>query len=82
MNNGVLPVTVSDEFLQKIFIQKNQSSLTINLEQQTIKIDTTGKEEQFEINSYKKECLLNGFDDIDYLLSIKDDIIKFENQLV
>ena len=82
LNNGVLPVTVSDEFLQKIFIQKNQSSLTINLEQQTIKIDTTGKEEQFEINSYKKECLLNGFDDIDYLLSIKDDIIKFENQLV
>ncbi len=80
LNNGVLPITVSDEFLQKIFQQSNQTTITVNLEKQTIKIDTTGDEEAFEINSYKKECLLNGYDDIDYLLSIKDDIIKFENQ--
>lgn len=82
LNNGVLPITVSDEFLQKIFNQNNQSTLTINLEQQTIKIDLTGEKEIFEINPYKKECLLNGFNDIDYLLSIKEDIINFENQLV
>ena len=81
LNNGVLPITVSDEFLQKIFKQNNQSFLTINLEQQTIKIDSTGETEIFDINSYKKECLLNGFDDIDYLLSIKEDIIKFEQSI-
>ena len=90
LNNGVLPVTVSDEFLQKIFEQKENTQLQIDLENQTIKIAGSSQafsragdlKESFEINSYKKECLLNGFDDIDYLLSIKDDIIKFENQLV
>ena len=90
LNNGVLPVTVSDEFLQKIFEQKENTQLQIDLENQTIKIAGSSQafsragdlKEFFEINTYKKECLLNGFDDIDYLLSIKDDIIKFENQLV
>ena len=89
LNNGVLPVTVSDEFLQKIFEQNENTQLQIDLENQTIKIAGSSQafsragdlKESFEINSYKKECLLNGFDDIDYLLSIKDDIIKFENQL-
>ena len=78
LNNGLLPVQVSDSFLQKIFEQDNQSTLTINLEQQTITIDTTGEQEQFEINNYKKTCLLNGYDDIDFLLSIRDDIEAFE----
>ena len=79
LNNGVIPVQVSDEFLQKIFKQDNKSSLTVDLENQKIIIDNTGEEETFEINSYKKNCLLNGYDDIDYLVSIKDDIEKFES---
>ncbi len=78
LNNGVLPVTVSEEFLQKIFQQGNESSLSIDLEKQTISIDKTGEEEHFDINSYKKTCLLNGYSDIDYLISIKPDIEKFE----
>lgn len=80
LNNGLLPVTVSEEFLQKIFQQGNESTLTINLSEQKITIDTTGESESFEINAYKKTCLLNGYDDIDYLLSIKDDIEIFETQ--
>ena len=80
LNNGVIPVQVSDEFLQKIFKQDNKSALTVDLENQKIIIDNTGEEETFEINSYKKNCLLNGYDDIDYLVSIKDDIEKFEKQ--
>jgi 3-isopropylmalate/(R)-2-methylmalate dehydratase small subunit len=78
LNNGVIPVQVSDEFLQEIFNQNNNSTLTIDLKEQKITIDETGKSENFDINDYKKTCLLNGYDDIDYLLSIKDDIIKYE----
>ena len=81
LNNGVLPVTVSETFLQKIVAQNNLSTLTIDLKNQSIKIDATGDTEIFEINSYKKNCLLNGFDDIDYLLSIKEEIIAFEKNL-
>jgi 3-isopropylmalate/(R)-2-methylmalate dehydratase small subunit len=80
LNNGLLPVTVSEPFLQKIFSQQNQSTLTIDLKKQTITLDTTGDRENFEISSYKKTCLLNGYDDIDYLLSIKDDILTFETE--
>ncbi|HEX8462948.1 MAG TPA: 3-isopropylmalate dehydratase small subunit [Segetibacter sp.] len=78
LNNGVLPVMVSDAFLQKIFEQSNTATLTINLEKQTITIDTTGEQEYFEINNYKKTCIINGYDDIDYLISIKQDIEEFE----
>ena len=78
LNNGVLPVTVSENFLQKIFLQGNEATLTISLPLQTITIDATGQKESFEINVYKKECLLNGYDDIDYLLSIKNDIVAYE----
>ena len=78
LNNGVLPVTVSDAFLQAIFAQSAESNLTIDLEKQTITIDTTGASESFEINAYKKTCMLNGYDDIDYLLSMKEEIEKFE----
>ena len=81
LNNGVLPVTVSEEFLKKIFQQDNSSTLSIDLEKQTITIDKTGEQEHFDINSYKKTCLLNGYDDIDYLLSIKKDIEQFEETL-
>ena len=78
LNNGVLPVQVSEEFLEEIFAQENNSTLTINLREQLITIDTNGRRESFEINDYKKTCLLNGYDDIDFLLSIKDDIVKYE----
>ncbi len=81
LNNGVLPVQVSDEFLQKIFKLENGSTLSVDLEDQTITIDATAEQEKFEINNYKKTCLLNGYDDIDYLLSIKEDIINFEKTL-
>ncbi|MBN2350601.1 MAG: 3-isopropylmalate dehydratase small subunit [Bacteroidales bacterium] len=81
LNNGLLPVQVSEGFLKKIFneIQKDTKVLVeVNLENQTITILSTGEKESFEINNYKKECLLNGYDDIDYLLSIKDKIVEFE----
>jgi len=78
LNNGLLPVQVSDAFLQKIFQQDNQSTLTVDLAKQTITIDATGDVENFDINNYKKTCLLNGYDDIDFLLSIKEDIEIFE----
>ena len=81
LNNGLLPVQVSDEFLQKIFSLENGSTLSIDVENQTIIIDATGEQEKFNINDYKKNCLLNGYDDIDYLLSIKEEILKFENTL-
>ncbi|MES2892763.1 MAG: 3-isopropylmalate dehydratase small subunit [Bacteroidota bacterium] len=78
LNNGVLPVVVSDEFLDQIFQQPNTGTLTINLETQTITIDATGASESFEINTYKKTCMINGFDDIDFLLSNKEEIIAYE----
>ena len=78
LNNGVLPVQVSEGFLQQIFEQGPDATLTVDLEAQTITIDATGAQEQFEINNYKKTCLLNGYDDIDYLLSMKSDIEAFE----
>jgi len=80
LNNGVLPVQVSDAFLQKIFEQKNDATLTVDLQSQTITIDATGEQENFDINHYKKTCLLNGYDDIDFLLSIKEDIEAFEKK--
>ncbi len=78
LNNGVLPVQVSENFLQEIFNQGNESTLTISLKDQTITIDANGRTEKFDINDYKKTCLLNGYDDIDYLLSIKADIEAYE----
>lgn len=80
LNNGVLPVQVSDRFLQKIFAEGKDSTLTINLPEQTITIDRTGRHEHFDINDYKKNCLLNGYDDIDFLLSLKGEIEEFENR--
>jgi 3-isopropylmalate/(R)-2-methylmalate dehydratase small subunit len=80
LNNGLLPVQVSDAFLQRLFVQPNGTTLTINLAEQTITIDATGESESFVINNYKKTCLLNGYDDIDFLLSIKSDIEEFEKE--
>jgi 3-isopropylmalate/(R)-2-methylmalate dehydratase small subunit len=78
LNNGLLPVQVSDAFLNKIFSLENGSTLSIDVDKQTITIDATGDQEKFNINSYKKNCLLNGFDDIDYLISLKVEIENFE----
>lgn len=78
LNNGLLPVQVSDKFLEDIFRQDSAATLTIDLNSQTITINPTGAQEEFGINPYKKACLLNGYDDIDYLLSIKNDIEAYE----
>ena len=80
LNNGVLPVTVTDAFLQQIFAVGANDTLTVDLEKQTITIDATGATEKFDINSYKKTCLLNGYDDIDYLLSMKTEIEAYEKE--
>jgi 3-isopropylmalate/(R)-2-methylmalate dehydratase small subunit len=79
LNNGLLPVTVPESFLASVFAQNSQALLTVDLPEQTIRIDATGETASFEINSYKKTCLLNGYDDIDYLLSIQAAISTFEN---
>jgi 3-isopropylmalate/(R)-2-methylmalate dehydratase small subunit len=84
LNNFLLPITVSESFLQKLFaaIEKDPATeLEVNLEEQTIKLPG-GDWQAFEINNYKKTCLLNGYDDIDYLLSIKDDISDYEEKRV
>ena len=80
LNNALLPVQVSDDFLKKIFaaIQKNPSTeITVDLSQQKVTLED-GSTEAFEINAYKKACLINGYDDIDYLLSLRDEIKHFE----
>jgi 3-isopropylmalate/(R)-2-methylmalate dehydratase small subunit len=83
MNNGLLPVQISETFLKTIFNEIEQDAATqlmINLEKQEIKLLTTGEGETFDINPYKKSCLLNGYDDIDFLLSKKDKISVFEQR--
>ena len=80
LNIGILPVQVSPAFLDKIFraIEANPNTeLEVNLPDQTIAILATGESESFEINSYKKHNLMNGYDDIDYLQSMKDEIRSF-----
>jgi len=81
LNNGLLPVQVSDEFLAKLFAAVEADShaqVEIDLENQFIKISATGEQESFEINPYKKACLINGYDDIDYILSNKGLVEEFE----
>lgn len=80
LNNAVLPLQVSDEFLKKIFVmvEKNpKSTITIDLPAQKVVLED-GSSESFDINAYKKTCLMNGYDDIDYLLSLRDEIRHFE----
>jgi len=81
LNCFVLPVTVSETFLQEIFATvagNPQAKLRIDLPNQTVTNLTTGSAEKFDINPYKKQCLLEGLDDVEYLLSNKSDIEKFE----
>jgi 3-isopropylmalate/(R)-2-methylmalate dehydratase small subunit len=83
LNNGILPVVVAPEFLEKIFasIEKDPNSLfEVDLENQTFTIKATGESTGFNINPYKKHCMMNGLDDIDYLVSIQDEITAFEKQ--
>ena len=82
MNIGVLPIQVSEEFLIDIFSQIDtnpKSNFEINLEIQEFKIIETGNSEKFNISSYKKSNMSNGFDDIDYLINKKQEISKFAN---
>ncbi|MFN5334306.1 MAG: 3-isopropylmalate dehydratase small subunit, partial [Bacteroidota bacterium] len=81
LNNGILPITVSEKFLQQIFELSNEDELRINLIDQSITIELTGASESFDINPYKKTCLINGYDDIDYLLSLKDKIQEYEQSI-
>lgn len=81
LNNGVLPITVPEEFLSKIFEQTfadPTSQIAVDLEAQTVTIVNTGDSFEFEINPYKKSCLINGYDDIDFILSHKAEIESFE----
>ncbi|WP_166335300.1 3-isopropylmalate dehydratase small subunit [Sphingobacterium chungjuense] len=81
LNNGVLPIQVTEEFLEKIFAStfKNpESKLVVDLEAQTVTIQDTNESFTFEINPYKKSCLINGYDDIDYILSHRSEIEEFE----
>lgn len=81
LNNGLLPIVVSDAFLQSMLstIEKSPSTeIKIDLEDQSIQFEN--QKEKFEINPYKKSCLINGYDDIDYLLSLTEDIRQFEMQ--
>lgn len=81
LNNGLLPVQVSDKFLQELFIliEKDPGQkITINLEDQAIGIDGKNSFEKFEINSYRKTCLMNGYDTVDFLVSKKGEIEKYE----
>jgi len=81
LNNGLLPVVVSPEFLEKIFaaIEADPTAeFEVDLPSQTFTIKATGESEEFDINPYKKHCLQNGLDDIDYLVSLHDEIVAFE----
>jgi len=81
LNNGLLPILVSPEFLKEIttIIQENPSTnLCVNLEEQTIAVENSDLVASFEIDAYKKICMINGFDDIDFLINNKDKIEAFE----
>lgn len=84
LNVGVLPVQVSAGFLDKVFnaiYDDPKTEIEVNLPEQTITLKATGDKESFEINNYKKQNMLNGFDDIDYLQNMKKDIEEFAKQL-
>ncbi|MBU3979435.1 3-isopropylmalate dehydratase small subunit [Patescibacteria group bacterium] len=83
LNNSLLPIQVSDEFLQQIFelIKKYpETIIQVDLERQLVSVPSHNLEHRFEINQYKKMCLLSGYDDVDYLLSMRENIRKFERK--
>lgn len=83
LNNFVLPVVVSEDFLAELFASVKadpKTEVEVNLPAQTVTNKATGRSERFEINGYKKHCLINGYDDIDYLLSKQGDIEAYETR--
>jgi 3-isopropylmalate/(R)-2-methylmalate dehydratase small subunit len=85
LNVGLLPVQVSESFLSRLFKQISlnpETEVEVDLENQKITMSSNGEYENFEISPYKKTCLLNGYDDIDYLLSIKDKVEAFEKSRI
>lgn len=83
LNSFVLPVTIPQDMLDKLLetiTADPTTKVVVDLENQTIKCETAGIEYKFEINPYKKYCLLNGLDDVDYLLSRRDDVVAYENK--
>lgn len=83
LNNFVLPVVVSESFLQSLFSSidaDHHTQVRVDLPNQTVTNLSTGESEHFEINSYKKHCLINGLDDVDFLVENKDKVIEWENQ--
>ena len=84
LNIGVLPVQISEDFLDELFSEverDNNSQFEINLPKQSISIISNGQSENFNISKYKKENMMNGFDDIDYLVDRNEDIITFANKI-
>jgi len=85
LNNGLLPVQVSKEFLSKLLkaVEVNpETELEVSLENQTISVKDSNLSEDFEIDAYKKTCMINGYDDIDYLVNNKEQIEAFEAQKI
>jgi 3-isopropylmalate/(R)-2-methylmalate dehydratase small subunit len=85
LNNGLLPVQVSKEFLNDLLVliaSHPETELEVNLESQTISVKDSGLSEDFEIDAYKKTCMINGYDDIDYLVNNKEQIEAFEAQKI
>lgn len=85
LNNGIVPITVSEAFLDAIFKtieQDPKARFTLNLEEATFKNETTNEVASFEIDDYKQNCLIKGYDDLDFLLSLDKEITAFEQQQV
>ena len=81
LNNGLLPIKISDSFLEEIFAEiakDNSAKFTVDLENQTFTINSSGSSEPFDIDGYKKECLINGYDDVDFLTSLHPNIEAYE----
>ncbi|TXE18965.1 3-isopropylmalate dehydratase small subunit [Psychroflexus gondwanensis] len=84
LNNGLLPIQVSPDFLKdimKLISEKPETRVSVDLESQSISIENSKLKDSFKIDTYKKTCMINGYDDIDFLLSKKDKIEHFENQI-
>ncbi|MBF8148628.1 3-isopropylmalate dehydratase small subunit [Winogradskyella sp. F6397] len=85
LNNGLLPIQVSEEFLSDLLdllVSKPETEIVVNLESQTISVKGSDLQEDFEIDAYKKTCMINGYDDIDYLVNNKEQIEAFEAQKI
>ena len=81
LNNGLLPIQLEEDFIQRLFTLRKEDpsvELTVDLPNQTVTVESTGESVGFDINSHKKSCLIQGYDDIDYLINQKDKIIEYE----